>query len=101
MLHRDNFHWPRASQSLRGEHGSLLRLLVSGYGLAAAVAVLAVYAGAGFLASLLLFWLGGAATVFALALIQTARKPNDARTDQTRADARSCGAIKPANTSAH
>ena len=87
MVHRDNFHWPRASQSLRDEHGSPLRLLVSSYGLAAAVAVLAGVAGAGFVASLLLFWLGGGATVLALALIPTARKPNDARTDRDRADA--------------
>jgi len=87
MLHCDNFHWPRAPQSLRDQHGSPLRLLVSSYGLAAAVAVLAVFAGAGFVASLLLFWLGGAATVFALALIPTTRKPNNARTDRVRADA--------------
>ena len=86
MLHRDNFYRPRASQSLRDEHGSPLRLLVSSYGLAAAVAVVAVFAGAGFVASLLIFWLGGAATVFALALIPAARKPNNARTDRTRAD---------------
>jgi hypothetical protein len=86
VLYRDNFHWPKASQSPRDEHGSPLRLLVSSYGLAAAVAVLAIYAGAGFVASLLLFWLGGAATVFALALISTARKPNNARANQTKAD---------------
>ena len=86
MLHRDNFHWPRASQSLRDEHGSPLRLLVSSYGLAAAVAVLAIYAGARFVASLLLFWLGGAAIVIALALISIARKPNNARANQTKAD---------------
>ncbi len=86
MLHRDNFHRTRVLQSLHDERGSPLRLLVSSYGLAAAVAVLAVYAGAGFVASLLVFWLGGAATVFALALIPTARKPNNARKDQTMAD---------------
>jgi hypothetical protein len=85
MLHRDNFHWPRAPQALRNQHGSPLRLLVSSYGLAAAAAVLAVFAGAGFVASLLLFWLGGAVTVFALALIPTARKPNNACTDRARA----------------
>lgn len=53
---------------------SPLRLLVSGYGLAAVVAVLAAYAGAGFGASLLLFWLGGAASVFALALMPGVRR---------------------------
>jgi len=52
---------------------SPLRLLVSGYGLAAVVAVLAAYSGVGFGASLLLFWLGGAAAVFALALMPGVR----------------------------
>ncbi len=47
---------------------SPLRLLVSSYGLAAVVAVLAADAGAGFGAILLIFWLGGAVAVFALAL---------------------------------
>ena len=51
-----------------------------------AAAVLAVHVGAGLVASLLVFWLGGAATVFALALIPAARKPDNARTDRARAD---------------
>ena len=87
MLYRDNFHWPRASQDLRDGHGSPLRLLVSSYGFATAVAVLAAFAGVGFWASLLVFWLGGAAAVFALGLIAIPGKPHDARANQTWADA--------------
>jgi hypothetical protein len=86
VLYRDKFHRPGASQDLRDGHGSPLRLLVSSYGLAAAVAVLAAFAGAGFWASLLVFWLGGAATVFAVGLIAIARKPNNVRTNMAWTD---------------
>jgi len=84
VLHRGNFHWQKTPQVLRVEHGSPLRLLVTSFGLAAAISVLAVVAGVGIWASLLVFWLGGTATVFAVGLIATLCKPNnDARTDQT------------------
>ncbi len=83
MLHWDNLHWQRVSQVLRNEHGSPLRLLVTSYGLAAAVSVLVALAGVGIWLSLLIFWLGGAAAVFSVGLIATTRKPNSTRTDQT------------------
>ena len=86
MLHRDNFRLPRAPQVRHDEDGSPLRLLVTSYGFAAAVAVLVAFAGAGFWASLLLFWLGGAATVFAVGMIAVAGKAHNARADQAWAD---------------
>ena len=87
MLHRNNFRLPRAPQTHRDEDGSPLRLLVTSYGFATAVAVLVAFAGVGFWASLLVFWLGGAAIVFAVGLISIARKPNISRADKTWADA--------------
>jgi hypothetical protein len=83
VLHWDNLHWQRVSQILRNEHESPLRLLVTSYGLAAVVSVLVALAGVGIWVSLLVFWLGGTATVFAVGLIATTRKPNNARMDQT------------------
>jgi len=85
LLHRDTFQRPRAAQSPCREPGSLLRLLLSSYGFAAVAAVVAGSAGAGFVASLLLFWLGGAATVLVLALILAIVKANDARTSRESA----------------
>jgi hypothetical protein len=87
MPHRDSLHQSIVTQSPHGEPGSLLRLLFSSYGLAAAVAVLASFAGAGPVASLLGFWLGGAVIVLVRALIPTARKASDARPVRDRVDA--------------
>ena len=69
----NDFDWHSKPQIQRDERPSLLRLLISSYGLAATVAVVAAFAGAGFWASLLIFWLGGAAAVFALGLISIGR----------------------------
>ena len=82
MLHQNISDFPKASQVLRDKNGSPLRLLVSSYGLAAVVAGLAGFAGAGVWVSLLVFWLGGAMTVFAVGMIAMAREPNNIRTDK-------------------
>lgn len=79
MLFSNNIHLSKAPQSERVEPGSALRLLVSSYGLAAAVAVLAAVSGAGVVAGLLIFWLGGAVAVFALGLIAKTPKPKQSR----------------------
>jgi hypothetical protein len=58
-----------------------LKLLISSYALAGLAALGAAAGGAGAGASLLVFWLGGAAAVFALATLPGARRAfrNDAR----------------------
>jgi hypothetical protein len=74
---------PNAVQSACDEPRSLIQLLVSSYGIAALIAVLSAFAGAGFWAAVLVFWLGGAAFVFLIASVPHGNKPSDARTDQT------------------
>lgn len=81
MQQRTHLVWPKALQSPHCRRVSLLRLLVSSYGLAAIAAVLAAFAGAGFWTSALIFWLGGAATVFAFGFILTRREPFNPRTE--------------------
>jgi hypothetical protein len=75
MLHRDDFDLPGTTQLLQDDGRSPLRLLIPCYGLAAAVAIIAAIAGIGLWPSLLMFWLGGAATTVAMALLQ-ARRPS-------------------------
>lgn len=84
MLHHDNFQLPKEPQVLCDEYGSPLRLLFSSYGIAATVAVLVAFTGVGLWASLLVFWLGGAATVFALGFILARHKPVEARANQSK-----------------
>ena len=93
MLHQDSFRSQSATQFQPDEHGSPLRLLVISYGLAAAISGLAAVAGVGIWTSLLVFWLGGAMTVFAVGLIAIACKPKSARTDQAWIDVEAPSAV--------
>jgi len=81
VFYRNNLDFSELSLSQPDECRSPLRILVPSYGFAAIIAILAAFAGAGIWASALLFWLGGAAIVLALALILTGRKtePSEGR----------------------
>jgi hypothetical protein len=85
MLCRDNFDGPEVTQPRCDGRRTRIHPFAQSYSLAAALAALAAFAGAGLWASFLVFWLGGAAMVFPLAMISTRRKPNDTRMDQSRA----------------
>ena len=52
-----------------------LNLLVCGYGVAAAIAVLLGIAGYGLVASVVLFWLGGAILTIAIGAVRLVRGP--------------------------
>ena len=80
MLHRDDFGLPSDTQLLQDDGRSPLGLLVLSYGLAATAAVIAAFAGIGLWPSVLIFWLGGAATAVAMGVIKTGRAPSG--TDQ-------------------
>jgi hypothetical protein len=86
MLCRDNFDVPEVTQPMCDGRRTRIHPLALSFSLAAALAALAAFAGAGLWASLLVFWLGGAAIVFPLAMISTGRKPSITRMDQSRAD---------------
>jgi NADH:ubiquinone oxidoreductase subunit 6 (subunit J) len=69
-----------------------LSILMAGYGAAAAAAIAVFVAGAGFLAAILVFWLGGAVVVCGIAVVKAAqwsRMPehDSAETDRVLAEA--------------
>ncbi|PIV82145.1 hypothetical protein COW53_00415 [bacterium CG17_big_fil_post_rev_8_21_14_2_50_64_8] len=60
---------------------TLPRILLTGYGLAAIGALWAALAGVGAVAALLVFWLGGALAVLAVAVLFGARASRERRRD--------------------
>jgi hypothetical protein len=76
MLHRDNFDLPSNTRLSQDDGRSPLHILLPSYGLAATAAIIAAFAGIGLWPSMLMFWLGGAATTVAMALVQAGRAPS-------------------------
>jgi hypothetical protein len=64
---------------------TLLRILLTGYGLAAISALWAALAGVGAVAALLVFWFGGAIAVLAVAALIDVLAPRERREDDAKA----------------